>query len=308
MIIYIFFSGRISIVRPLKSDVFWKQTGLLFIIDWILERILLGYSDFCICSSGPCSSVLQHVLDLGDREKTGSCSELITKSEIRLFGTWLILAIIVTQLNILNIGNWAHIGGLLTGLAMGLVFIAPGRRILGSVLVAALLLASLTSTHMSWNEMWVNRNSAEPLLDLIDQANTRDPDAQALYGSVLVRTRVTEREGAQRLKNSAVHGSVQGMNSYAWLLATSPSILIRNGRKAVHWALQANEATDYRSPEMLDTLAASYARDGSFDLAVQYQRMAIEHINSNDTADQGYSDRLFLYRSKLVYTGMYGYQ
>jgi hypothetical protein len=46
---------------------------------------------------------------------------------------------------------------------------------------------------------------------------------------------------------------------------------------------------------LLDTLAAAYAEAGNFKDAIAYQKKAI--AIAGDTADEGYQQRLALYRS-----------
>jgi len=61
----------------------------------------------------------------------------------------------------------------------------------------------------------------------------------------------------------------------AWLLATCPAPGIRNGQEALTLAHQANVATAYSHPVMLDVLAAALAETGQFDRAVQTARQAV---------------------------------
>jgi TPR repeat protein len=75
------------------------------------------------------------------------------------------------------------------------------------------------------------------------------------------------------LAKAAAQNSVQALNDYAWLLATSPFDSVRDGQQAVTLALQA--VSHERSPAYLDTLAAAYAETGKFDKAVETQREAL---------------------------------
>lgn len=74
------------------------------------------------------------------------------------------------------------------------------------------------------------------------------------------------------------------LNDLANLLATSRDASLRNGVKAVQFALKANELTGGRDPVLLDTLAAAYADVGRFPQAVQTEwramTLALEEKNT----------------------------
>ena len=65
-------------------------------------------------------------------------------------------------------------------------------------------------------------------------------------------------------------------NNLAWIYATSPNALIRNADEAIALATKACELTCFKKAEALDTLAAAYAEQGSFEKAMEYQHRAIE--------------------------------
>jgi tetratricopeptide (TPR) repeat protein len=58
-------------------------------------------------------------------------------------------------------------------------------------------------------------------------------------------------------------------NNLAWLLATYPEASLRNGKKAVELAEQANHLTGGGNPVVLRTLAAAYAEVGRYSEAVE---------------------------------------
>jgi protein O-mannosyl-transferase len=64
-------------------------------------------------------------------------------------------------------------------------------------------------------------------------------------------------------------------NSLAWLLATSAEASLRNGRKAVELARQANTTTGGENPMFLRTLAAALAESGRFSEAVETAQRAL---------------------------------
>src|SRR5439155_4864777 len=66
----------------------------------------------------------------------------------------------------------------------------------------------------------------------------------------------------------------------AWMLATHPDPRYRNGVLAVRLARQACQATAYRQPEFLDTLAAAYAENGRFEEAQAAARQALDLLET----------------------------
>ena len=88
-------------------------------------------------------------------------------------------------------------------------------------------------------------------------------------------------------------------NNRAWLWATCPEDKYRNGKKAVESATRACELGFWKDSGDLDTLAASYAEDGQFDKAVEWQEKAIKLLPNGPPAD--WQKRLDLYRDKKPY-------
>jgi len=91
-------------------------------------------------------------------------------------------------------------------------------------------------------------------------------------------------------------------SNLAWVLATSPEAIHRNGHEAVRLAEWACNATAYKSPPLLDTLAAAYAEAGQFDQAVSTTLQAIEIVRSNPKSPTStLESRLELYRAGRPY-------
>lgn len=91
-----------------------------------------------------------------------------------------------------------------------------------------------------------------------------------------------------------------GLNSKAWLLATSSEDHVRDGAAAVDLAKRAVALGDTAGAR--DTLAAAYAEAGRFDEAVAEQRRAMEMLQKRGAASNaGFEARLALYLEKHPY-------
>jgi tetratricopeptide (TPR) repeat protein len=88
----------------------------------------------------------------------------------------------------------------------------------------------------------------------------------------------------------------QAANQSAWMLATHPNSERRYGALALRLAQQVCEATAYRRPEALDTLAAAYAETGDFTAAQESIRKALALLGTSDAQRaQALQSRLSLY-------------
>jgi Flp pilus assembly protein TadD len=66
------------------------------------------------------------------------------------------------------------------------------------------------------------------------------------------------------------------LNGIAWILCTHPDQNKRNPNRAVELAKSAAQLTEYKNPDILDTLAKSYAEAGKFDMAVTTAELALK--------------------------------
>lgn len=71
-------------------------------------------------------------------------------------------------------------------------------------------------------------------------------------------------------------------NSLAWVLATSPDAKRRDPKQATALATKACELTQRQNPSMLGTLAAAYAADGQFPIAVKTAQEALALAKKNN--------------------------
>lgn len=93
------------------------------------------------------------------------------------------------------------------------------------------------------------------------------------------------------------------LNNVAWMLATHEDSLLRDGAEAVRLAERACDLTDYKSPAMLDTLAAAYAEAGRFDQAVETAQRALQLARAakSEKLAKDIQSRLELYKAERPY-------
>jgi tetratricopeptide (TPR) repeat protein len=89
-------------------------------------------------------------------------------------------------------------------------------------------------------------------------------------------------------------------NNLAWILATCPEALLRDGNKAVALARQANTLTGGEDPVVLHTLAAALAEAGRFSEAVETARRALQLAGAQSNTRLAGSLRMEM---KLYQTG-----
>ena len=77
--------------------------------------------------------------------------------------------------------------------------------------------------------------------------------------------------------NPEDHLSYQALAS---LLAGCPDAEVRDGKRAITYAQKACELTQWKGPYSLKVLAAAYAEDGQFELAVKWQKKATDLIQN----------------------------
>jgi protein O-mannosyl-transferase len=83
----------------------------------------------------------------------------------------------------------------------------------------------------------------------------------------------------------------EALNNMAWILATWPDTLVRNGTKAVALAERANSLTLGKSQVIGATLAAAYAESGRFAEAVKSGQHALQLANLEGNATRADSIR-----------------
>ena len=121
--------------------------------------------------------------------------------------------------------------------------------------------------------------------------------AQALFESGHSAEAREEYRVASRLDPNWIDGAIEA----AWSMATDPDPARRRGILAVQFARQLCQATDYRRPNFLDTLAAAYAETGRFDEAASYARKALALLPPDGRDAPAVRYRLGLYERRQPY-------
>lgn len=95
---------------------------------------------------------------------------------------------------------------------------------------------------------------------------------------------------------------VYGQNNLAFFFATTPEESLRDGEKAIHYALRSCELVEYANASALDTLACAYAANGDFDQALDTIGRAKELLQQH-TSDPVYAD--LIEHERLFQTGRF---
>jgi len=92
---------------------------------------------------------------------------------------------------------------------------------------------------------------------------------------------------------------VGAQNNLAWVLATCPDASLRDGKRAMDLAWQAEQLSGGNHPEILDTLAAAYAEAGRFGEAVETAKRALNlpAAKNNKPLAEAIQIRLKLYEA-----------
>jgi len=100
--------------------------------------------------------------------------------------------------------------------------------------------------------------------------------------------------------------SITLMQLLAWLRATAPEQALRDGKRAVDLAERACHRTGYRDPNLLDTLAAAYAENGQFEVAIDTAQTAAQLARASGMVnlESRIRDRLAFYHVQTPYYNM----
>jgi tetratricopeptide (TPR) repeat protein len=163
-----------------------------------------------------------------------------------------------------------------------------------------------------WSTAYFNRanvfktrkdyNKALGDYDAAIRLDPKDPDAYFNRASTYEATRQFARAADDwgeviRLDDR----DAEARQRLSWLLATCPDKSIRDGRRAVEHAEAAYDLTDGKSARCMATLAAAFAETGRFELAVRWQKRALESRQYADEEGTSARRRLQLFEDARPY-------
>ena len=93
---------------------------------------------------------------------------------------------------------------------------------------------------------------------------------------------------------------VSAMVDAAWLLSCAPEEGLRNPKEAIVLARRATELTHAQNAHTLDVLAAAYAADGTFDLAVETAEQALR-LHPREAIAAAIRSRQEIYRRREAF-------
>jgi tetratricopeptide (TPR) repeat protein len=175
-------------------------------------------------------------------------------------------------------------------------FLPPGAESLLHAQEALQIQPQFWSAHFNFGRNLASKGEADKAIDEFQTAVKLEPldlDAWTVLGNAL-RSKGRAREATYAYARAlAIDGEdVDSLNGMAWILATCPDALVRNGPFAVRLTTAAVELSRHQKPGVLRTLAAAYAESGQFDLA---SSTAHEALNLALTkSDSKLADRLKL--------------
>ncbi len=153
--------------------------------------------------------------------------------------------------------------------------------------------------------LYWNQNEFDKAIADYSAAITLEPkDVEAYSGRAQAYERKKDYDHAIADHESALSldpKDFNTINNLAWIFATCPKQELRNGKKAVEMGLEAAKLTESKNPGVLDTLAAAYAENGQFDLAVETQKKALADPEFAKTSGEESKARLKLYEQKKPY-------
>ena len=163
------------------------------------------------------------------------------------------------------------------------------------------------SVHSSLGVALLEKGRAEESLAHLQTAIALDPhDADAHYNlgnTFLAMGRAREAVAQYQQALEINRDDTETMNNMAWILATSPDPMIRDGTKAVALAERAVLLTDNKEQRTVATLAAAYAEMARFPDAVKTAQRAMQLAlnEGNNARADSIRSQIAMYESRTPF-------
>jgi peroxiredoxin len=167
---------------------------------------------------------------------------------------------------------------------------------------------------------WISRTPEQTLSLLVGELFSRGYTSEAIEYMTDNDVRLREEKDYEKLLNKAATEHMKqdemrtasilfqealdlnpdylpSLNNLAWIMATDSDESLRDGAKAVEYAQRAVAVAGNREPDVIGTLAASYAEAGRFEEAVATAEQAIRlaHEMGADRIGEGLRKEIALY-------------
>ena len=195
---------------------------------------------------------------------------------------------------------------------LAMAWVNAGKPELARQQLVALVRANpqLPTGRIYLSEVLVRLDRIDEAIDQLQEVVKTQPDASRIWMRLAELYEQNHRERAAleayRQAERLLDGDPRVQTRIAWILATSSEPSLRDGAEALRLADEAARRTQRSQPEVLDTLAAAFARLGRFDEAVQTARqaMAILTAPGSQGKRQAIQARIEDYRQSKPYTAM----
>jgi len=138
------------------------------------------------------------------------------------------------------------------------------------------------------------------------QQATNDIEAKLQYSQAIKALQNNKIDDAVMYFNKAIQLKpdwIDAMNNAAWLMAVYKDSNSFNPSRAIEFAQRACDLTKYKKPNLIDTLAVTYAASGNFDKAVEIAEKALEvaKLSQNEDVSKDIQNHLNLFRASKPY-------
>ena len=163
------------------------------------------------------------------------------------------------------------------------------------------------SVHSSLGVALLEKGRAEESLSHLQTAialDSHDADAHYNLGNTFLAMGRAREAVAEYQKALDINpDDTETMNNMAWILATAPDAMIRDGTKAVALAERAVLLTNNKEQRAVATLAAAYAETGRFPEAVKTAQRALQLASNegNNARADSIRSQIALYESGAAF-------